>query len=331
MKRRVVLVGPPPVQVLDVAGPAEVFARTEGVLRALGKPEGGYAVELVTSGRRRTVGSTSGLAYAAARPYATLRGRVDTLLMAGGDGVAAASRDREFLCWLKGWSSRVRRIGSVCTGAFPLAAAGLLDGRRATTHWRWCALLARLFPSVEVTGAPIFVKDGPVYTSAGVTAGIDLALALVEEDHGAAVAMHIAKDLVLYLRRSGGQSQFSSLLSEAPSGRDRFQELSRWIGERLTARLSVEDLAEQAGMSPRHFARVFRAERGTTPARFVDRLRVEAAGRRLEETGQGLKEIAARCGFGSADSMRRSFVRHLEVTPDEYRARFRLRRPRATA
>jgi transcriptional regulator GlxA family with amidase domain len=215
----------------------------------------------------------------------------------------------------------------VCTGAFVLAAAGLLKGRRATTHWHWCNRLASAFPETRVDGAPIFIKDG-VYTSAGVTAGIDLALALVEEDHGAAVALRIAKELVLYLRRPGGQSQFSVMLPESPSDDDRFQKLRAWVGEHLRRPLRVEDLADQAAMSPRHFARLFATETGHTPARFVERLRIEAACRSLESRSSALKTIASEVGFGSADSMRRSFVRRLRVTPDQYRAHFRLRAER---
>jgi transcriptional regulator GlxA family with amidase domain len=321
--RRVVLVAPVPVQILDVAGPAEVFGRTRDVLRKMGRGEAGYSVVLVSTDRGRSVPCTCGLEYTAPMRYTDLRGPVDTLLVAGGDGATEAG-DEGLLAWLRRRAPRARRTGSVCTGAFLLAAAGLLDGRRATTHWQWCGRLARDYPNVSVTSAPIFVKDGPLYTSAGVTAGIDLALAMVEEDFGAAVALQVAKELVLYLRRSGGQSQFSALLADADGG-DRFGELRLWVAERLGAAISVEALAERAGMSPRHFARVFRAEVGITPARFVERLRIEAACRRLEQTTAGLKVVAEACGFGGPDSMRRSFVRRLQVTPDHYRARFRLR------
>jgi transcriptional regulator GlxA family with amidase domain len=326
----VVLVAPEPVQILDVAGPAEVFARAESVLRTLGRPPGGYDVELASTTRSSRVAATCGLGLSRAVHYSRQRGRVDTILVLGGD-VRAAVRDRRLLKWLARAAGRTRRIGSVCTGAFLLAAAGLLNGRRATTHWQWCDLLASRFPEVSVDPAPIFIADGPVYTSAGVTAGIDLSLALVEADLGGAVALQIAKELVLYLRRPGGQSQFSLMLPERGAGEDRFQELRPWIVAHLARPLRVEDLAEQARMSPRHFARVFRTETGHTPARFVERLRVEAACRRLEVQGGGLKGIAATTGFGSPDSMRRSFVRTLRTTPDQYRAHFRLRRRSAEA
>jgi transcriptional regulator GlxA family with amidase domain len=327
MKRRVVLVAPEPVQILDVAGPAEVFGRSESVLSTLGRPGEGYSVELVSTVRARAVASTCGVGYAAGSHYTHLRGRVDTILVMGGD-IGAAMDDPRLLTWLARWAPRVRRVGSVCTGAFILAAAGLLKGRRATTHWQWCDRLAAAFPQTRVDGAPIFIKDGAVYTSAGITAGIDLALAMVEEDFGGAVALQIAKELVLYLRRPGGQSQFSVMLPEQGGNDDRFQRLRAWIGEHLPRSLRVEDLADRAGMSPRNFARVFHAETGHTPARFVERLRVEAACRRLETGGGSLKAIAAAVGFGSPDSMRRSFTRRLRTTPDQYRAHFRLRKGR---
>jgi transcriptional regulator GlxA family with amidase domain len=284
-------------------------------------------VELVGTIRPRSIASTCGLGYASSGRYSSLRGSVDTLLVMGGAGVQAAADDPQLRSWLKRWAPRVRRLGSVCTGAFVLAASGLLDGRRATTHWQSCHRLATLYPKVAVDGTPIFIKDGPVYTSAGITAGIDLALAMVEEDFGATVALYIAKALVLYLRRSGGQSQFSAMLPR-DGANDRFDALRRWAGEHLARPLRVEDLAGQARMSPRHFARVFHAQTGQTPARFVERLRVEAACRRLEESRDGLKAIAAATGFGGPDSMRRSFVRRLQVTPDQYRLHFRTGEPR---
>ena len=217
---------------------------------------------------------------------------------------------------------RVRRIGSVCTGAFVLAAAGLLDGRRATTHWQLCPRLARDHPAVAVEDDPIFVRDGNVYTSAGVTAGMDLALALVEEDHGHDAAMRIARHLVMFVRRPGGQSQFSAALDLQAAERRPIRDLQAWIAGHPSGDLSVEALAARAHMSPRNFARVFRDEVGQTPARFVERVRVEAARRLLEESGAGLERVARECGFGGADSMRRSFLRVLRVAPSEYRGRF---------
>jgi transcriptional regulator GlxA family with amidase domain len=203
-----------------------------------------------------------------------------------------------------------------------LAAAGLLDGRRATTHWKWCSRLALAYPQIEVDADSIFVRDGSVYTSAGVTAGMDLALALVEEDFGGAAALWIARHLVLFARRPGGQSQFSVFLDLQATDREPLRDLQTWMAGQLDQNLSVERLAAQVHMSSRNFARVFRQQVGWTPARFVERLRVEAARRRLEESGTGLAQVALECGFGSADSMRRSFLRVLRVAPADYRRRF---------
>jgi transcriptional regulator GlxA family with amidase domain len=211
----------------------------------------------------------------------------------------------------------------VCTGTFLLAEAGLLDGRRVTTHWGWCRHLAREFPTLTVESEPIFVQDGDVYTSAGVTAGIDLCLALVEADHGRELALSVARQLVVFLKRPGGQAQFSSHLSAQLAERDAVAEVQTWIADHLDEDLSVARLAARAAMSPRHFARVFRAETGVTPARFVERARVEQARTRLEQSSVGVEEIAHACGFGTPETMRRAFLRALWVAPSEYRQRFR--------
>ena len=206
-----------------------------------------------------------------------MRGTIDTLLIAGGIGVAGALRDRALIEWIRGRAGLVRRLCSVCSGAFLLAEAGLLDGLRATTHWRQCERLAADYPAVSVETDPIFVRAGKIYTSAGVTAGIDLALALIEEDHGREVALAVARELVMFLRRPGGQSQFSVQLSAQQADREPIRDLQRWIGDNLGADLSVETLARRAAMSPRNFARVFTREVGATPGEFVENLRVEAA------------------------------------------------------
>jgi transcriptional regulator GlxA family with amidase domain len=211
----------------------------------------------------------------------------------------------------------------VCTGAFVLAEAGLLDGRRATTHWEWCDALAARFPRVQVDRDPIFVRDGNVYTSAGVTAGMDLALALVEEDHGRALALEVARQMVLFLRRPGGQSQFSAALAAQSADREPLRDLQAWIAEDPGRDCSVPALARRVAMSPRNFARVFTREVGSTPGQFVERMRVEAARRRLEESADGVDNIASRCGFGTAETMRRAFLRTLRVPPSAYRSRFR--------
>ncbi len=322
--RRIVFLAVPPVQLLDLAGPYEIFSRAGRA--SLGRDPtvlGGYRVEVVSTGRGALVMSSCALGLAAQGYYRDLRAPVDTLLVVGGEGVEGGlgALDPAVLAWLQGWAPRVRRLGAVCTGAFALAAAGLLDGRRAVTHWQWCDRLARDYPQVRVDAEPIYIRDGNVYTSAGVTAGMDLAL--VEEDHGTDVALQIARELVLFLRRPGGQSQFSPVLARQGSERRPLRDLHAWILTNLDKRLDVETLARQAAMSPHHFARVFAQEFGVTPARYVEQVRVETARRQLEGAALSVAAIAAACGFGSADVMRRSFLRILRVPPQEYRERFR--------
>ena len=320
--RRVVVVAFPGVNLLDVAGPSEVFGSLgeatgdEGIA-------GSYRVELISASDELGVRASCGLGLAGERSIGAVRGAIDTLMVPGGTGVWEAARDRALVGWLRRVAPRARRVGSVCTGAFLLAAAGLLDGRRATTHWRWCERLAGEYPGVRVEPDAIFVREGPVSTSAGVTAGMDLALAMVEEDHGRGVALAVARHLVMFVRRPGGQSQFSPLLELQGSDRRALREIQEWVAEHLAGDLSVDALADRAHMSPRNFARVFRKEVGATPARFVERVRVDAARRRLEETDAGLERVARDCGFGGADAMRRSFLRQLRVSPGDYRGRFR--------
>jgi transcriptional regulator GlxA family with amidase domain len=306
--------------VLDVTGPLEVFASAARLLELRGSTTAAYSVEVLAT--RAGVLPTSSVGLVAARALAGVRGDVDTLLVAGGMGTAAAMEDSALLASLRRLAPRVRRLGSVCTGAFVLAAAGLLDGRRATTHWQWCAALAERFPSVRVDPDPIWVRDGSVYTSAGVTAGMDLALALVEEDHGRALALEVARGLVLFLRRPGGQSQFSAQLAVQAADREPLRDLQAWIAEHPSRDCSVKALARRVAMSPRNFARVFPRELGTTPARYVERVRVEAARRRLEESSDGVDGVAAACGFGTSETMRRAFLRTLRVPPSAYRSRF---------
>jgi transcriptional regulator GlxA family with amidase domain len=246
---------------------------------------------------------------------------LDTLIVAGGPGVEAAAADPVLVDWVRQRARQARRVASVCTGAFLLAASGVLDGRRAATHWSCCTELARRFPAVRVEPDPIFVRDGPVWTSAGVTAGIDLALALVEQDLGRTVALAVARYLVVFLKRPGGQAQFSAALS-LQAAEDKFGALHDWINRHLAEDISLPVLADRAGMSERSFSRHYAVATGLTPSRAVERLRVEAARRLLSETTQPVKRISQRCGFGSEETMRRSFLRLLAVTPQEYRARF---------
>ena len=233
----------------------------------------------------------------------------------------AAAADPVLLDWVREQAKRSRRVASVCTGAFLLAATGLLDGRRAVTHWSYCSELARRFPAVQVEPDPIFVQDGPVWTSAGVTAGIDLALALVEEDLGRTVALAVARYLVVFLKRPGGQAQFSAALS-LQTAEDQFGALHDWINDHLADDISLPILASQARMSERSFSRRYAEATGVTPGRAVERLRVEAARRLLSESRMPLKRVSQRCGFGSEETMRRSFLRLLAATPQDYRARF---------
>ena len=312
-------------QILDVVGPLEVFSRAARLLSDEGRrgplP---YAVEILAAKRGWLV-TSSGIGLLANRSFHDVRGGIDTLFVSGGRGTDAALQDRALIRWLRRMASRLDRLASVCTGAFILAEAGLLDGKRAATHWHRCSQLAQRYPNVAVDADPIFVREKNVYTSAGVTAGMDLALALVEQDHGPQLARQVARELVLFLKRPGGQSQFSANLSVQMADRAPLAELQAWMADHVGTDLSVETLARRVSMSPRNFARVFAKSAGVTPARYVERLRIEAARRRLEETRDNVDAIAAQCGFGTAESMRRSFQRTLRVSPTSYRSRFEAR------
>ncbi len=308
----------PAVQLLDVAGPLQVFASANNLAAGSGGVQP-YAPRVVAQGNLGVVAS-AGLGLAAG-PLPPIEAALDTLMIAGGQGVQDAAADPVLVDWVRARATRARRIASVCTGAFLLAASGLLDGRRAATHWSVCAELARRFPAVRVEADPIFVRDGPVWTSAGVTAGIDLALALVEEDLGRTLALAVARYLVVFLKRPGGQAQFSAALS-LQTAEDRFGALHDWINGHLASDISLPLLAGQAGMSERSFSRHYAEATGLTPGRGVERLRVEAARRLLSESRLPIKRIASRCGFGSEETMRRSFLRLLAATPQDYRARF---------
>jgi len=317
--RRIVMLAVPPIEELDVVGPWDVFATANN---ALG-PEGPhYALELVTTGPRLSFAGDTGLTLSAARHYRQLKGDIDTMIIPGGTGPQARQK-AAMRAWLRSVSQRARRVASVCTGAFLLADAGLLDGKRVTTHWMFAKELARRYPALLVEADRIYTQEGRFYTSAGVTAGMDLALALVEEDLGSALALKVARALVFFLRRPGGQNQFSALLSSPEDFRSKpLRELQVWCAENLQQDLSVECLASRVAMSPRNFARVFVREFGTTPAAFVENLRIDASRGILETTAHGLKEIAALAGFHSAEVMRRAFQRNVGVSPERYRERF---------
>ncbi len=319
--RQIAILAFPEVQSLDVTGPLEVFAGAHKLIELTGRADPGYEVQIVSCDGA-PLHTSSGLQIVPHASFERASARLDTLIVAGGYGSRAASADTDTLAWIVKTAKRARRTASVCTGAFPLAAAGLLDGRRATTHWAAARELARLHPSVQVDPEPIFLRDGDVWTSAGVTAGMDLALALVEEDLDREAALTIARHLVLFLRRPGSQAQFSATLASQEPVREPLREVRRHILENLASDLSVQELAERAHMSPRNFARSFRAETGVTPARYVESLRLEAARRALEDTSLSVAAVARTCGFGTPETLRRVFLRSLGVGPAEYRRRF---------
>lgn len=327
--RRVIFVAAPGTEILDLVGPLQVFARAAEIFAQenSGSPPI-YSVEVVTTSPHRSFVANCGLGVTAHKTFRELRGKIDTLLVAGGNSIERDEISTEVVRWLRKIAGRIRRVGSVCTGAMLLARAGLLDGRRATTHWNWCEVLIRRAPHANVDPDPIFIRDENVYTSAGVTAGMDLALALVEEDQGSRLALQVARNLVLYLRRPGGQSQFSAALSLQLTDRKPLRELEAWVLDNLDKSLTVPVLAERVAMSPRNFARVFTKEMKTTPAKFVERLRIEAARRRLEESQNSMEAIAGECGFGNVNSMRNVFQRALKIPPGQYRRHFRhVKRP----
>jgi transcriptional regulator GlxA family with amidase domain len=308
------------VQSLDLTGPLEVFTGANDYLAGRGA-EPAYRIAVATLGTA-PVRTSSGLTIV---PDTDLRdvGDAHTLVVPGGNGTRSAGPAIEEMAgWLRQHAPAARRITSVCTGAFLLARAGLLVGRRVTTHWAYADALARQFPDAIVDQEPIYVRDGTIVTSAGVTAGIDLALALVEEDVGREAALAVARHLVVFLRRPGGQAQFSAQLRAQLARRQPLREVQQWITERPAADLSVDSLAARAGLSPRHFARSFAAETGMTPGRYVGRVRLEAARRGLEDTGDGIEQVARYCGYPTPEAMRRAFVRTLGVSPAGYRQRF---------
>jgi len=310
----------PNVQLLDVTGPLQVFA-SANVYAAENDLPTPYSPTVIAR-ERGSIVSSAGLGLLT---HSLPTAPSDTLIIAGGWGVHTALQDQGLLRWVRAQTSGARRYASVCTGAFLLAEAGVLDGNRVVTHWDSCAELAQRYPALNVDPEPIFINEGPLWTSAGVTAGIDLALALVEADLGRTVALAVARDLVVFLKRPGGQSQFSTALSMQHATRSqdsRFGDLHAWILNNLASDLSVATLAAQVGMSERSFVRHYRAHTGSTPARAIEQLRVEAARRLLGDSALPIKRIADRCGFGTEETLRRSFLRTVAVTPQAYRERF---------
>jgi transcriptional regulator GlxA family with amidase domain len=315
MARKVVIVGFPGVQALDVVGPHEVFSGASLLTR------GGYDVVLASIDGQ-PVNTLTGLAFVST-PLPDPTDPVDTVVLPGGGGVDAARSDAELVGWIKTVSGTARRVVTVCTGAFLAAEAGLLDDHRATTHWAFAERLASEFPTIDVDPDPIFVRSSEtVWTAAGVTAGIDLALSLVEDDHGTEVAQTVARWLVLFLRRPGGQTQFAAPVWMPRAKRTSVRDVQEAIEAEPGGPHSIDDLARRAAMSPRHFTRVFTDEIGEAPGQYVERIRTEAARRQLEETDDTVVAIASRCGFGTAETMRRNFIRRVGISPDQYRKAF---------
>ncbi len=315
--RRVAMLIYPGIAPLDVAGPLQVF----GLCNFMRK-QACYAVETVAA-TADPIETQIGITFLPTTTIAEVSRPIDTLLVSGGFNVEMATVE-PITDFLRRECPRARRYGSICTGTFALGAAGLIDGRRVTTHWLFVDDLARRFPKARVEVDPIFVRDGPLYTSAGITAGIDLGLALLEEDFGRAVALEVARSLVTFLKRSGGQEQFSTRLKAQFSAVSPVQRIQQWCLDNLDGDLRVAELARRAAMSERNFARAFREETGRTPAEFVAAERARAACRMLEDTDLSLKTVAVRCGFGSAAVMRRNFLHRFGVTPNQYREKFQL-------
>jgi transcriptional regulator GlxA family with amidase domain len=318
MARKVVIVGFPGVQALDLVGPHDVFAGASLLT------DGGYDV-VVASIDGKPITTATGLAFVGAQlpDPNDPSNPIDTVVLPGGGGVDAARSNPELVAWIEAVAGNARRVVTVCTGAFLAAEAGLLDGCRVTTHWAFAARLAREFPAIDVDADPIFVRSSEtVWTAAGVTAGIDLALSLVEDDHGTEIAQTVARWLVLYLRRPGGQTQFAAPVWMPRAKRTSIREVQGAIEAQPGALHSIDELARRAAMSPRHFTRVFTDEVGEAPGHYVERIRTEAARRQLEETEDTVVAIAARCGFGTAETMRRNFIRRVGISPDQYRKAF---------
>jgi transcriptional regulator GlxA family with amidase domain len=311
----------PGVEIIDLTGPMEVFAFANNALQRTGVcSEPAYPMEVLAA-QTGPIKSSCGLQIIADKAYGDVQDGIDTLLIAGTPDVSCLLCDPALQDWVRGMAPRVRRLASVCTGAFLLAESGLLDGRRATSHWDYCDWLARDYPSVIVEPDRIFVRDGSISTSGGVTAGIDMTLSMVEEDWGSEVALLVARYLVVFLKRPGGQSQFSAYLTSEAT-RPELKDLQAWVMLNLTGDLRVEALAERMCMSPRNFARFFLTETGMTPAKFVEMARIDAARHYLGSTQQAIETVAEKSGFGDPERMRRAFIRQLGINPQSYRDRF---------
>ena len=327
--RSVGIVAYPGIEILDVTGPMEVFAFANILLQLYDlSTEPAYAIELLAA-KPGPLTASCGLQIIATRAYSDVQEEIDTLLISGTTNIDNLLSDPELQDWVRSMAPKVRRMASVCTGAFLLAESGLLDGLRATSHWMFCNRLARDYPAVIVVPDRIFVREGTISTSGGVTSGIDLALSMVEEDLGSELALEVARTLVVFLKRPGGQSQFSAYLTSEAS-RPELRDLQAWIMVNLTKDLRVETLAERLCMSPRNFARFFLAEAGMTPAKFVELARIDAARHYLGSTTLSIESVADKSGFGDPERMRRAFIRQLGVNPQGYRDRFSGSNPHST-
>jgi len=316
----------PDVTLLDVTGPYEVFSQAIEYIRpeALSRQKPVYKLHTLSIGKHKNVRSASGMVIQCEGTIDSVDYNVDTLFV---PGVPNSLQEdyrlpSKVIRWIREQSKTANRICSVCTGTFILAEAGILNGRKATTHWEKCRALANKYPDINVDNDPIFIKDGKIYTSAGISAGMDLALALVEEDLGRAAALEVARQMVLYLKRPGSQSQYSSVLTHQHTDYRPIQETEIWITDHLNEELTVERLAERVSMSMRNFARVFIRETGITPAKYINKLRIETACRYLVDSQLSLKEIATLCGMGSIDNMRKTFLKHIGISPAGYRQNF---------
>ena len=319
-KKTVVIVATPGILLLDIAGPADVFSIAS---KEIASQEKGYEIILASVTKNKHIATKSGIRIACDICVTDINFPIDTLLIAG---VSLGSLDKipaSFFTWLTAHYPGIRRMGSVCVGAFVLAKAGLLHNKRATTHWEHCTRLQAAYPSVIVDSTPFFVRDGNIYTSGGVTSSMDLSLALVEEDFGREVALQVSRQLVLHLRRAGNQSQFSNLLPSFELKSPLIRSIREWLLKNLDREIRVEYMADHVNMSPRNFARVFLKETQLTPAKFVEKLRVEVARQYLEDTNLSAEQIAEKCGLGNLVSMRRVFIRHLQISPSFYRHAFR--------
>lgn len=308
-------------QIIDATGPAAVFGSANGVLKAQGRKVPFYDVRFMapTSGK---IATSAGVSLFADHSLSARLSPFDTLICAGGKGTQTFITNHKAIRFIAALAARASRIVSVCTGAFILAEAGILNGRRAVTHWAYCTKLADDYPAITVEAEPIYIKDGSVYTSAGVTAGMDLALALVEADLGRDIALAVARDMVMFFKRPGSQAQFSTHLAAQMAPQGSIRDLQLWLLDNLDRDIDVESLAEKTSMSPRTFYRQFKRSTGLTPAKFLSQSRLDAARRLIEESPKQIKVIAAECGFGDIERMRRAFQRDLGISPDDYRRRF---------